>query len=312
MMRFFLTVFFFLSLLPGFSYAQKAGADPAPTGKLYSAMSEDEKTRFVAAESEEILQLFGRTKGDEISPAGLSEIKRFLSGHVTRKNAPKLNSCSASSWIKSDLTSVVRRGSLVSGAIRQEFDAQKLPPALGIYVAMIETEFCPCLQSPTGGLGMYQWLTASGAEYGLKTRRGATSTKPDERCQPNLAARAASKYLKKITDEIFGADAIGFPLAVSAFNRGEGMTKRHIKETTSLLNVERVSFWQLMDSTDEVAAKLEKESAKVPEDERSSPVFIKQFQLENVKYVPKFFAAAIIGENPQAFGINLAPLSRSK
>jgi len=35
----------------------------------------------------------------------------------------------------------------------------------------------------------------------------------------------------------------------------------------------------------------------------------KQFRNENIKYVPKFFAAAIIGENPQDFGINMQPLS---
>jgi len=35
----------------------------------------------------------------------------------------------------------------------------------------------------------------------------------------------------------------------------------------------------------------------------------KQFQSENFKYVPKFFAAAIIGENPQDFGLKLQPLS---
>ena len=35
----------------------------------------------------------------------------------------------------------------------------------------------------------------------------------------------------------------------------------------------------------------------------------KQFQSENFKYVPKFFAAAIIGENPQDFGLNLQPVS---
>ena len=309
-MRFFLTVFLFLLLVPGFCFAQKNAA--TSNSKLYSAMNDDEKARFIAAESDEILQLFGRTKGDEISRTGLAEIKRFLDGYVKRQNAPRLNSCTAANWARSDLGSVLRRGSLVSGAIRQEFDAQKLPPVLGIYVAMVETEFCPCLQAPTGALGMFQWLTASGAVYGLKTRKGATSTKPDERCQPNLAARAASKYLKKITDEFFGSDAIGFPLAVSAYNRGEGMTKRHLRETASLLNVERVSFWQLMDSIDALGAKLEKESAEKPEDEKSSTTFIKQFQLENIKYVPKFFAAAIIGENPKTFGINLEPLSRSK
>jgi hypothetical protein len=33
------------------------------------------------------------------------------------------------------------------------------------------------------------------------------------------------------------------------------------------------------------------------------------FQTENVHYVPRFFAASIIGENPQAFGLQQQPLS---
>ncbi len=33
------------------------------------------------------------------------------------------------------------------------------------------------------------------------------------------------------------------------------------------------------------------------------------FQNENVYYVPRFFEAAIIGENPQAFGLTTKPLS---
>jgi len=35
----------------------------------------------------------------------------------------------------------------------------------------------------------------------------------------------------------------------------------------------------------------------------------KNFQQENVYYVPSFFAVAIIGENPQAFGLQTQPLS---
>jgi hypothetical protein len=33
------------------------------------------------------------------------------------------------------------------------------------------------------------------------------------------------------------------------------------------------------------------------------------FQTENAFYVPRFFAAAIIGENPLAFGLQSQPLS---
>ncbi len=37
-----------------------------------------------------------------------------------------------------------------------------------------------------------------------------------------------------------------------------------------------------------------------------------EFQTEDIKYVPKFFAAAIVGENPQSFGVDMAPLSAYK
>ena len=33
------------------------------------------------------------------------------------------------------------------------------------------------------------------------------------------------------------------------------------------------------------------------------------FQKENINYVPRFFAAAIIGENPWAFGLKMRQLS---
>jgi hypothetical protein len=36
------------------------------------------------------------------------------------------------------------------------------------------------------------------------------------------------------------------------------------------------------------------------------------FRNESAGYVPNFFAAAIIGENPQAFGLNFEPLSTMK
>ena len=34
-----------------------------------------------------------------------------------------------------------------------------------------------------------------------------------------------------------------------------------------------------------------------------------QFKTESVFYVPRFFAAAIVGENPQSFGLQTPPLS---
>lgn len=294
--------------------AQKTKTDETPSlkNKLYSQMSDDEKNSFVADKSDAVLSLFGRVKGDEINGEGIKIIKSYLDGYAARISETKFDSCSSKDWIRSDLTSVLMRGGKNAVAIREEFTAQKLPPELGIYVAMIETEFCPCLQSPIGGLGMYQWTSMSGTEYGLKTVKGASPTKPDERCQPQLAARAAAKYFKKMIADIFGSDAVGFPLSISAFNRGEGLTKKHLVDVSSFSKAPRISFWVLIDTQEELIKKLEKDVAESSDKKAKLPVYIEQFQNENIKYVPKFFAAAIIGENPTAFGLEIQPLSQTK
>jgi len=179
---------------------------------------------------------------------------------------------------------------------------------------MIETEFCPCLKSPTGALGMFQFLKSHGQEYGLKTVAGADEKKPDDRCKPDLAARAASLYFNKLLDENFGRNAIGFPLSVAAFNAGEGNTKTHLKIAKGETKTEDISFWFLADyivkKYDKPAD--DKEETSDEEENKENPRGVRQFLSENIKYVPKFFAAAIIGENPGVFGINISPLSQAK
>ncbi|MEP6901632.1 MAG: transglycosylase SLT domain-containing protein [Actinomycetota bacterium] len=319
MKRSFFALFLGLMMLSNFAFAQQTETNPTWKNKLYSQMGVDEKIRFVAVKSDEVLSLFGRTKGDQINAEGLKMIKNYLDGYVRRGSKPKFDSCSSKDWLKSDLTSILMRGGKNAAALNEEFSAQKLPPQLGIYVAMIESEFCPCLQSSTGGLGMFQWLVSSGKEYGLNIQKEATNENSDERCQPKLAARATSKYFKKMIDTIFGSDAVGFPLAIGAFNSGEGNKKRHIAEVTAISKAPRISFWVLIDTQEELIEKLDKETAEKPDgddkkdDETSKiPGYLRQFQEENIKYVPKFFAAAIIGENPKTFGINMLPLSQIK
>lgn len=272
----------------------------------------DEKLRFVAAKSDQILSLFGRTEGDAINADGLRMIMSFLDGYVARASKPTLDSCEQTKWIKSDLTSILKRGSKNAAALSEEFTAQKIQPQVGLYVAMIETEFCPCLQAPTGALGMFQFLRSNGKEYGLQTVEGANPQNPDERCQPRLAARAGAKYFRKMIDDIFGDDAVGLPMTIAAFNSGEGNRKRHIADVAPLTKSPRISFWVLIDTRDKLREKFGVNEDSDDEESSKVPAYFRQFEAENIKYVPKFFAAAIIGENPQDFGINMMPLSSYK
>ena len=302
----FCAVFLLLTMLTHFACAQKTDVKPPVETKTYSQMDDDEKSRFIAAKSDEVLALFGRTEGDGINAEGLRLIRMQIDSYSKRFSLPKLDRCDSKSWLKNDLTSILMRGVKTAAAINEGFSAQNLPPQIGLYTAMIETEFCPCLQAPTGPLGMFQLLASSAKDLGLKTKTKASPTNPDERCQPKLAARAAAIWYRRVIDRDFKSDAIGLPLAVSTYNRGQGNTKRHISEVAAISKAPQISFWTLIETTELLRETFGKGESSEP------PLYFQQFEQENIKYVPKFFAAAIIGENPKAFGINASPLSQTK
>jgi hypothetical protein len=84
-----------------------------------------------------------------------------------------------------------------------------------------------------------------------------------------------------------GEDSQSVTLVLLSYNRGPEWVRNTLRELRGTPNYQR-NFWTLfahrhkMDET---------------------------FQNENAGYVPRFFAAAIIGENPQRFGLQMPPLS---
>lgn len=270
--------------------------------KKWLEMTEPEKSEFIKKKSDEILSLFGRTAGDEIDEAGIGRIRGFVDFYAKRLGSPKSDSCAKP--FQNDLTSILRRGMQSAADIQKGFSGNNLPVQVGLYTAMIETEFCPCLQAPTGALGMFQFTFATAQIYGLKAIKGATPQNPDERCKPDLAAKGAAKYLRKMIDEDFGKDSTGTLLAIAAYNAGEGTTKKRLEGVRLLMKKEKIGFWQM-------ATYLEKNQTALTADKSGENGYLTQFYQENIKYVPKFFAAAIVGENPQTFGVNMQPLSKS-
>ena len=183
---------------------------------------------------------------------------------------------------------------------------------------MTETEFCPCLQAPTGALGMFQFTKSVANTYGLKTVENASPQNPDDRCKPDLASRAAAAYFDNLLNQYFGRNSIGFPLSVLAYNAGEGNTKVLLREVKTETDKEDISFWllrELIEKKWKSSTETDVESEdKSDDDEKKNetPRSVKQFLNEGEKYVHKFFAAAIVGENPKTFGIDIVPLSQTK
>jgi hypothetical protein len=252
-----------------------------PKGK-YQDMSDADKNLYIAVKAEKVARIIGNQKSDPIPPEAVQEIKKFLSGYVSRLNKAKKDSCDQGSWFSSDFTSVLNRATKTSPLIVRAFRAEGIEPQIGIYVAMIEGEHCPCLTSPTKAQGMFQFLASSAPDYGLAA---------NERCDPEKSSKAGAKYLKTLIAR-FGTAPDSVPLAIASFNSGQGNLSKNLDTVFAETGGQNRSFWTLAANKNILQGGAGK-----------------QFNNENIKYVPKFFATAIIGENPQDFGVTLQPLS---
>lgn len=254
-----------------------------PKGR-YQDMSEADKDRYIAVKAEKIAQIIGNQKAEPIPPAAVARIKRDLNEYVRRLSQSKNDNCNQGSWTRSDFTSVLQRATKTSPFVIRSFRAKGLEPQIGIYVAMIESEHCSCLTSPTGAKGMFQFLASTWRDYDPENN-------PDNRCVPEKAANAGADYLKVLITR-YGTAPDSILLAIASFNSGQGNLSRNLDQVLSNAVGQDRSFWTIMANTE----LLEGKSGQ-------------QFKGENIKYVPKFFATAIIGENPQDFGAPIRPLS---
>ncbi|MBK8148816.1 MAG: FHA domain-containing protein [Acidobacteria bacterium] len=254
-----------------------------PKGR-YQDMSESDKDRYIAIKAEKIARIIGNQKADPIPAEAVAIIKRDLNGYVGRlKNATNDN-CNQGSWVRSDFVSVLNRATKTSPFVIRSFRAEGLEPQIGIYVAMIESEHCSCLTSNTGAKGMFQFLASTWRDYD-------PDNNPDNRCVPEKAAKAGAQYMKVLITR-YGTAPDSVLLAIASFNSGQGNLSKNMDKVLSNAVGQNRSFWTLMANK----AVMEGKSGD-------------QFKGENIKYVPKFFACAIIGENPQDFGASIRPLS---
>ena len=253
-----------------------------PENKKYQQLSEDEKNKYISVKAEKVAQIIGNQKSEPIPPEAVQEIKKYVDGYLSRIRSTRKDDCSQGGWIRSDFLSVLERASKTSPFIIRSFNAGNIEPQIGIYVAMIESEHCPCLTSGTGAKGMFQFLASSAPDYGLSA---------EQRCEPELAARGAANYLKSLIGR-YGTAPDSVPLAIASYNSGQGNLSKNLDKVLLAQSGQDRSFWTLVSNKN-----LMEGSAG------------KQFSSENIKYVPKFFATAIIGENPQDFGIDMKPLS---
>ena len=145
--------------------------------------------------------------------------------------------------------------------MRSVLSQQGLPENL-IYMAMIESGFSSSARSRANAVGYWQFIESTGKRYGLKI-----SSFIDERRDPILSTKAASRYLKDLHD-LFGS----WHLALASYNAGEYRVNR------AMLKHYTRNFWKL------------KKRRSLPKETRH--------------YVPKFMAAHIVSSEPEKYGFD--------
>ena len=160
----------------------------------------------------------------------------------------------------------MKRGSKYLPMIQSVFRAEGLPMDLA-YVPLVESAFKPNALSRVKAKGVWQFMTGTALENGLRR-----DWYIDERSDPEKATVAAAKYLRTLS-RLFGGD---WHLALASYNGGPGRMQRAMKRS----GVD--SFWKL---------------AEKP----------KLLPRETREYVPMILAAIVIARNPSQYGFDFEP-----
>lgn len=242
------------------------------SSKLYKQMSEEEKVYFVNKKAQDIALMVGN-RPQVFPDEAITIIKFWLDAYVRR-----IGTGNNKLWAE-DLHFMFKRArTTFTPTIIRAFKANGAPPVVGVYLPVIETEYRNITtENFAGAAGLFQFIGPTARGYGVD---------PAERTNIEKMAPAAARYINDRLAE-FGADAVGVGLSIAGYNRSPDSVRRDLHDVIDSQNKDR-DFWILVKNKSKLDA---------------------WFQKENINYVPRFFAAAIIGENPWAFGLKMRQLS---
>jgi hypothetical protein len=241
------------------------------SAQTFQRLSAAEKKAYVKEKAHRIsAEIAGRPA--DLSPAYLALIVDRVEAYAGRIGAGGAGQTGR--FGQEDLRPVLERGAKYAPAFAKIFQARNVSPLVGIYLPMMESEYRNELVSPGGSSGMFQFMEHTALRFGLTS---------EERNDPAKAADAAARYLSEMQRRFSG----DMWLSLLAYNQGEAAVERALGAVSEARGA-ACSICILTEKKDSLGA---------------------QFQGEGVGYMPALVAAAVIGEHPQDFGVEMRPLS---
>jgi hypothetical protein len=169
------------------------------------------------------------------------------------------------------------RASQYAPLIIRAYQARQVAPALGIYQAMIESEYHDCFVNQIGSVRLFQFAPKTAEKYGLTLK---------DYCNVEKQSDAAAHYMSDLSSDFVNGNSSA-TLGLLGFVIGENRVRDYLRQLRGRGVAER-SFWTIFRHRQDLQPPMS-DDGKI--------------------YVPHFFAAAIIGETPEVFELSTPPLT---